>query len=88
MADNLKAYLERDRESIAGEYKDYTFHIHNKMKSVMQACASDTEFDLASKKYSSENYPWFANCVKNNVFMTPSLNQNNAVKNLVADVHY
>ena len=54
----------------------------------MKTCAADTEFPLEDKDYSHESFPYFANCVKNNMFMNLTLNQNSTVKSLLGDVHY
>ena len=66
--------MERDTSDVARENKDYTFHVQSKLEDVFQTCAQDTEFPLEDKDFSHESFPWFANCVKNNVFMNPVLN--------------
>jgi hypothetical protein len=54
----------------------------------MENCAQDTEFPLEEKDFDHGSFPWFANCVQNNVFLTPALNQNIAVRRLVGGVQY
>ena len=87
MDSRLREFMERDSKEIAGSNKDYTFYTQAKLNEVFERCAGDTEFSLVDKDFDNSSYGWFANCVKNGIFMSPALNQNRTMRNL-AGVHY
>ena len=80
--------METPAEEIAASNKDYTFFVQAKLEKVMENCATDTEFPLAEKDFDHGSFPWFANCVKNNVFMSTTLNQNKTVRTQVAGTEW
>jgi len=87
MDSRLREFMEQDSKARSAENKDYTFYTDAKFNEVLERCAGDTEFSLLDKDFESSNYGWFANCVKNGIFMSPALNQNRSMRNL-AGVHY
>ena len=42
MEERLQEYLGKSRKEITKDHNDYTFFIQNKMKSLLNNCASDT----------------------------------------------
>ena len=70
------------------DYPEFTNFVSASLKKVMKTCARDTEYSLADNDTESENYPWFKNCVRNNVFLSPTLNQNKAVRQVIGGVYY
>ena len=86
--ENVKAFMETPAEEIAAENKDYTFYVQAKVNDVMENCAKDTDFSLADKDFEHGSFPWFANCVKNNVFASPVLNQNKTVRTKLAGTEW
>ena len=87
MDSRLKEFMERDSKELSAENNDYTFYTQAKLGEVLGRCAADTEFPLEEKDFDNSNLGWFANCVKNGIFMAPALNQNRTMRNL-AGVQY
>ena len=81
--ENFKQFMEKDTSDLASEHKTYTFYAQAKLADVMESCAKDTDFPLEEKNVDHGSFPWFANCVKNNVFLNPTLNQNQCVRSFV-----
>ena len=71
--ENLRNYLETDGAA-AKENNDFTPYIESRVNAMMKTCANDTNWDLEEKDMSSDNFGWFANCVRNNVFNNKALN--------------
>ena len=88
MSEQIKEFMQVDQDELAKSNKDFTFFTRSQLNKVMQACAADNSYDLDEKETESSNFGYFANCVKNNVFMNKTLNQNRTVRELVGGVHY
>ena len=82
--DNLRSYIDTEG-SAALENSEFTPFVQQRVNGMLERCAQDTEWD---RDTSSESFGWFANCVRNNVFNSPALNQNRTVRQHLAGVNY
>ena len=74
MSDDLKNYLAQDVASLEESNKDFTPHVQKSLAGIFSQCAQDTEYPHGENNTDHENFGWFANCVRNNVFVNPVLN--------------
>lgn len=74
MSDTVREFMEADQGALAAQHKDLTKYVLKNLQVTMEKCADDNELSLAEMDFDSPNYPYFANCVKNNVFFNPKLN--------------
>ena len=89
--ENVKNFLEADHAELQKNNKDYTEYVQVEASLVIARCASDMQFPgeaLGNKDWSHEAFPYFANCVRNNVFMDVTLNSNATVKTLLGGAYY
>ena len=85
--ENLKTFIESDGAE-AQSNNDYTPFIQSQVNSIMSRCAENTQWSLEEKDTAHENFGWFANCVRNNVFKSPALNQNRSARFHLAGAEY
>jgi len=85
--ENLRSFLENDFAD-AKQNNDFTGVVESSINSVLNRCAEDTEFPLAEKEWDHANFGWFANCVSNNVFIHPVLNQNRSARQHMTSAQY
>lgn len=88
MSDTVRGFMEADVKALAAEHKDLTKFVLKSLNHTIETCAADNDLSAAEMDFDSPNYPYFANCVKNNVFMNTKLNQSQAVRKLVGGTHW
>ena len=86
--ENVKSFMEKETSEVASEFPTYTFYAQAKLGEVMENCAADNEWSLEEKDFDSASFPYFANCVKNNVMFNAGLNSNVALKTLITGAQY
>ena len=77
--EHLRLYLENDGAE-AQSNNDFTPFVQHKVNQVLNSCANETQWSLEEKDVEHANFGWFANCVRNNVFMSTALNQNRTAR--------
>lgn len=88
MSDTVRGFMEADIGALTAEHKDLTKFVLRNLNETIETCAADNELNASEMDFESPNYPYFANCVKNNVFLNTKLNQSPAVRRLVGGVHW
>ena len=86
--ENMKEFLSQDFSEHEAANNDFTSHVQVHLNRTLNRCAEDTQFPLEERDFGHENFSWFANCVKNNVFVNQVLNQNGTVRRNIAGAHY
>ena len=86
--ENIKEFLSQDFSEHEASNNDFTSHVQAHLTKTMNRCAEDTQFSVEEKDFDNENFVWFANCVRNNVFVNPVLNQSRTVRRNLAGVNY
>ena len=81
--DSVRDFLNVDWSEAQKRFPDFTEHKQYELKQSMNQCATDTGFDLAEKDVESENFAYFAMCMRGQVVLNQSLNQCQGAKNLV-----
>ena len=84
--ENIKTFLSQDFSEHEAANNDFTSHVQAHLNKAVDRCAEDTQF--SREDMDGENFVWFANCVKNNVFVNPVLNQNKTIRQNLGGVHY
>ena len=88
MSDTVREFLEADKSALAAEHKDLTKFVLKSVNQTLETCAQDNGLSVEEMDFDSPNYPYFSNCVKNNVFFNPRLNQCASVRKLVAGTYW
>ena len=88
MVDQVARFLAQDLNRLAAESQDISEHRLAVLKQEMNRCAKDTEFDLSERDTESDNFPYFALCLKNAVAINTVLNQSNTITRQVNNWHF
>lgn len=88
MSDSVRGFMEADVGALTKEHKDLTKFVLSNLNQTIETCAADNDLSVAEMDFESSNYPYFANCVKNNVFFNTKLNQSPSVRMLVGGVKW
>ena len=76
MSDSVREFmtLNADAKALGAENKDLSPFVLSNLKKTIETCAADNGLKADSMDFDSASYPYFANCVKNNVFFNTKLN--------------
>ena len=74
MSDTVRGFMTADVKALAAEHKDLNPFVLSSLNKTIETCAADNGLKADSMDFDSANYPYFANCVKNNVFFNTKLN--------------
>lgn len=88
MVEQVKAFLSMDQKKLSTQFEDFGSLKKKTLKQSMEQCAQEFDYPLDGNDTEHENFRHFAICLRNQVFLNPTLNQSRALRVNLLGIDY
>ena len=79
-AEHFANFMAQDWSAVQREHPDFNQARQSELEKVLNRCAADNNYNLASRETESEDFKWFSVCLTNNVGSSIVLGKSETVR--------